>query len=126
MDLQDKTKEDLISELLELHKSFDALREQYDKDKNIIGTFGIARDITERKQTEEAFRKLSLRQEVILTAVPDIIMEVDNNKIYTWANHAGLEFFGKDVIGKKASFYFEGEQETFDAVKPLFEGIEEL
>jgi PAS domain S-box-containing protein len=97
-----------------------------DKDENIIGTFGISRDITERKQTEEAFLKLSLRQEVILTAVPDIIMEVDNNKIYTWANHAGLEFFGKDVIGKKASFYFEGEQETYEAVKPLFEGIEEL
>jgi len=37
-------------------------------------------------------------------------MEVDKNKIYTWANQAGSISFGDDVIGKEAAFYFEGEQ----------------
>jgi len=92
----------------------------------IIGTFGISRDITQRKQAENAFRKLSLRQEAILAAVPEIIMEVDKNKIYTWANRPGLEFFGKDVIGKEASFYFEGEQETYNMVQSLFDGVEDI
>ena len=71
-------------------------------------------------------RRLSLRNEVILAAIPDIIMEVDQNKIYTWANKAGLDFFGPDVIGKEAAFYFEGEQNTYQIVQPLFNGSEDV
>jgi PAS domain S-box-containing protein len=106
--------------------SFTTKLPMHDKEGNIIGTFGISRDITERRQAEDAFRKLSLRQEAILAAVPEIIMEVDNNKIYKWANRSGVEFFGNDVIGKEASFYFEGEQETYNLVKPLFSGAEDI
>jgi PAS domain S-box-containing protein len=81
-------------------------------------------DITERKRAEEALRDLAARQEALLAAVPDIIMEVDNNKVYTWANQAGIEFFGDNVIGKEAAFYFEGEQHTYAVVQPLFNGEE--
>ena len=97
-----------------------------DKDGKTIALIGFAQDITERQEAEEAFRALSARQEAILGAVPDIIMEVDKNKVYTWANDAGIKFFGKDVIGKEASYYFEGEQETYDTVKPLFKGDENI
>jgi PAS domain S-box-containing protein len=97
-----------------------------DKEGNIVGTFGISRDITEHRKAEDAFHKLSLRQEAILAAVPEIIMEVDKNKIYTWANRSGLEFFGKDVIGQEASRYFEGEQETYNMVQPLFDGSKDI
>ena len=69
---------------------------------------------------------MSSRNEAILAAIPDIIMEVDNNKIYTWANQAGIQFFGEDVIGKEAAFYFEGEQDTYDTVSPLFTGFENI
>ncbi|MFH1196871.1 MAG: PAS domain S-box protein [bacterium] len=87
---------------------------------------GIDRDITERKQAEETLRLLSARNEAILSSVPDIIMEVDPNKKYTWANRAGIEFFGEDVIGKEADYYFEGEQDTYDIVQPLFIGDENI
>jgi len=86
----------------------------------------IARDITERKREEKKIFELSLRQEVLLSAIPDIVMEVDNNKVYTWANRIGIAFFGDDVIGKEAAFYFEGEQETYQTVQPLFEGNEDV
>ncbi len=86
----------------------------------------ITHNITERKRMEESLKLLSYRNEAILASVPDIIMEVDNNKIYKWANRAGMDFFGDDVIGKEASYYFEGEQETYGIVQPLFKGDESI
>jgi len=86
----------------------------------------IGRDITERKKAEVKLKELSSRNEAILSSVPDIIMEVDNNKVYTWANKTGLEFFGEDVIGKEASYYFVGEQKTYEYVHPLFKGDENI
>jgi two-component system, cell cycle sensor histidine kinase and response regulator CckA len=80
------------------------------------------RDISERKRGERALRALSSRQEAILAAVPDLIMEVDTRKVYTWANQTGLDFFGGDVIGKEAAYYFEGEQAIYESVQPLFRG----
>jgi diguanylate cyclase (GGDEF)-like protein/PAS domain S-box-containing protein len=64
--------------------------------------------------------------EAIFAAVPVILMEVDNNKIYTWANTAGLEFFGGDVIGREASTYFVGENTTYSKVKPVFNGNDDV
>ena len=75
-----------------------------------------------RKRAEEELRQLSLRQEALMSEVPDIVMEVDANKIYKWANPAGYEFFGADVIGREAAYYFEGEQDTYVLVQPLFNG----
>jgi len=83
-------------------------------------------EITERKQAEEEFQALSSRQDAILAAIPDIIMEVDADKIYRWANRAGLEFFGEDVIGKEAQYYFEGEHNIYDQVQPIFIGNEDI
>ena len=80
------------------------------------------KDKTKKHLMNEVAGVLFARQEAILAAVPDIIMEVDNNKVYTWANQAGFEFFGEDVIGKEAAQYFEGEQDTYSVVQPLFEG----
>ena len=79
-------------------------------------------DISDWKHAEDEIRALSARNQALLAAVPDIIMEVDANKVYTWANQAGVQFFGDDVIGKEASNYFEGEQQTYQTVKPIFNG----
>ena len=84
--------------------------------------YASARDITERKKSEAEFRKLSYQNEAILSSVPDIIMQTDINKVYTWTNKAGTDFFGEDVIGTEASYYFIGEQDTYNIVNPLFEG----
>jgi PAS domain S-box-containing protein len=92
------------------------------KGKRIVQFQGIGRDITRRKRADDALRALSIRHMAILGAVTDIIMEVDTHKVYTWANQAGFDFFGDDVIGKEASFYFEGDQETYHTVQPLFDG----
>jgi PAS domain S-box-containing protein len=85
----------------------------------------MATDITEKRKTEEAFKTLALRHEALLAAVPEIVMEVDTGRTYTWANQAGLDFFGADVIGKDASAFFEGEQDTYSNVESLFKGQQE-
>jgi PAS domain S-box-containing protein len=77
-------------------------------------------------EAAEALRLLSARQQALLSAIPDIIMEVDENRVYTWANRAGVAFFGEDVLGKEAAFYFEGEQDTYGMVQPLFDGDENV
>ncbi len=67
-------------------------------------------------------RVLSEHLKALLAAIPDIVTEVNNERIITWTNPAGLQFFGDDVVGREASHYFEGEQDTYNVVRPLFEG----
>jgi len=78
------------------------------------------------RRTAGDLRSLTSRTDAILAAVPDIIVEVDADKVYTWVNQAGLEFFGDDVLGKEAAHYFEGEQETYQRVQPIFNGAEDI
>jgi PAS domain S-box-containing protein len=105
------------------HSTFQGI---YDSGGDLVSIIGTVLDISERKRAEIDLQILSSRNQAMLEAIPDIIMEVDANKVYSWANHAGIEFFGADVIGKEASFYFAGEQQTYQAVKPIFNGQEEV
>jgi len=96
-----------------------------ENDIGIVTYFAdVAWEIARRKKADETLLALSTRQQALLSAIPDIVMEVDVDKVYTWANHPGYDFFGSDVIGKEAAFYFEGEQDTYDTVSPLFGGDE--
>jgi PAS domain S-box-containing protein len=83
-------------------------------------------EIAERNRAEEDIKILSSHQQSLIAAIPDIIMEVDADKRYTWANGPGIEFFGEDVIGNEAAFYFVREQETYNIVQPIFNGSEDV
>jgi diguanylate cyclase (GGDEF)-like protein/PAS domain S-box-containing protein len=83
-------------------------------------------DDSGRKLISEDQQILSIPQQAILSAIPDIIMEVDNKKVYTWANQAGLDFFGEDVLGHKADYYFEGNKDVYGEVESLFSGDENV
>jgi PAS domain S-box-containing protein len=100
-----------------LHDSYQALR--MERDALDVRVLERTRDLQER---EQSLKLLTSRQEAILAAVPDIIAEVDNNKTYTWANPAAIRFFGEHMLGKEAASYFEGEQDTYIKVQPLFTG----
>lgn len=64
--------------------------------------------------------------EMISDLIPDIIAQVNNDKVYVWFNKAGLDFYGKDAIGKSADYYFEGQQDTYDTLEPLFKGEKDI
>ena len=101
----------------------EAVKDDNGKIYKVQGSF---QDITERIRAEEKFSSISKLQEAILASVPEIIMEVDNNKTYVWANNVGKEFFGNDVVGKDAAYFFEGEQDVYDKVNLLFNGDESI
>jgi len=93
-------------------------------ESGILYLMGI--DVTERRVAAQARHELAARYEAILKGIPDIVAEVDVDKVYTWVNRAGYEFFGEDVIGKEASFFFDEEsKDTYEKVRPLFDGSEE-
>lgn len=87
-----------------------------------IGSFGLAYLYRKKEKALSDFKELQKKTEGILLSIPDIIMQVDNDKRYVWANTQGLTFFGADVIGHEAAEYFEGEQDTYETVHPLLEG----
>lgn len=90
------------------------------KDKKMI--ISLLNDQTEQRKTEEERLNLFIRYKTILGAVTDILMEVDNDTVYTWANEAGIQFFGEDVLGKKAEYYFADNSDILNAVEPVFQG----
>jgi PAS domain S-box-containing protein len=63
-------------------------------DLNIIGVFGIIRDITKRKQNEEKIRESEERFKSIANLLPQPIWETNLNGYYTYTNRAGHKQFG--------------------------------
>jgi PAS domain S-box-containing protein len=108
-------------EIGDLGRAFDQMADTLaEKDQQIQAhTTELEQRVQERTA---ALSTLSQRQQALLAAIPDIIMEVDSRKTYVWANPAGRRFFGADVLGKSADSYFEGEQDTYARVEPLFNG----
>lgn len=68
-----------------------------------------------------ALGAMSQRYQAMLEEIPDIVMEVDADKRYIWANPAGYAFFGDDVIGKQASDYFVGDQSAYKVSQSSFD-----
>ena len=55
----------------------------------------------------------------ILQTTPDLICELDNNKVYVWMNDSALRFFGPGAIGKEMSFFeCEGTTEIYQNIRP--------
>jgi PAS domain S-box-containing protein len=63
--------------------------------------------------------------QMIVDSIQDIIVQVDENKVYTWSNQRGYDFFGEDLLGHEAKHYFEGEQDVYKKVAPIFNGNNE-
>lgn len=75
-----------------------------DHDGNIIGTFGISRDITEKKNLEVALHLKQVQLEAIIANSPDQIYYKDRNSKFVLCNTPVALLAGcsseKDLIGK--------------------------
>lgn len=64
-----------------------------DETGQVLGVFAAARDITERKQIEEALTKSEHQLRLIADNLPIFISYVDANQVYRFVNHTYEEFF---------------------------------
>ncbi|MFO7447108.1 MAG: PAS domain S-box protein [Ignavibacteriaceae bacterium] len=75
-----------------------------DSDGTIIGTFGVSRDITERRKAEDALAAERNLMRTLMDAIPDHIYVKDTDGNYLLNNKAHLDFLGRstqeEVIGK--------------------------
>lgn len=64
---------------------------------------------------------LSARQDAILAAVPEILIEVDTHQLVSWANQAARAFFGEGVLGTNAAALLVGDPAVAESPQPLRE-----
>jgi len=74
----------------------------YDKAGKLIGVLGIARDITERKQAEEALRRSEAMLYTLYNSTSDAVMLLDENGFFD-CNKATLAMFGCATKGEFCS-----------------------
>jgi diguanylate cyclase (GGDEF)-like protein/PAS domain S-box-containing protein len=77
-------------------------------DGSVIGIFGIAHDITERKQAEQRLRDSELRMRALIQAIPDLVWLKDTDGVYLSCNARFEQFFGalEDTIVGKTDYDF--------------------
>jgi PAS domain S-box-containing protein len=59
------------------------------------------RDITERKNAEDALRESEGKLNAMLQSIPDIMSLMDEELTIMWANEPAKRYFGEDIVGKK-------------------------
>jgi PAS domain S-box-containing protein len=110
-----------------------------DSNGNIIGVFGISRDITEQKKLENALLIKQLLLEGIIGNIPDQIYYKDRNSKFVLCNTPVALLAGcaseKDLIGKSdfdfypnnlAEQYFKDEQTLMDKGEKFLDHEEQI
>jgi PAS domain S-box-containing protein len=84
-----------------------------DNEGNIVGTFGISREITERKRAEQALAKDRNLLHTLIDNLPDLVFIKDLKGRYVFDNAAHRAFMGvatlDDIVGKTVFDFYPKE-----------------
>ena len=75
-----------------------------------------ARDISERKQTEEALRRSEAQLRTLIDTLPDLVWLKDPEGVYLSCNRRFASFFGapeKDIVGKTDNDFMDADLADF-------------
>ncbi len=84
----------------------------YDREGKPAGRQGIGRDVTQRKQTEEALRKSEYEYRRIVATATEGIWSLDTNFVLTYVNRKTADMLGhsvEEMIGKPLSHFLFAE-----------------
>lgn len=85
-----------------------------DAQGNVVGTFGISREITERKQIEQSLAKERNMLLTLIDNLPDLVFIKDSKGRYVFDNAAHRAFLAvgtlDDVVGKTVFDFYAKEQ----------------
>jgi len=85
-----------------------------DKEANIVGTFGISREITERKRAEKTLAKERNLLRTLIDNLPDLVFIKDTRGRYVFDNTAHRAFLSvatlDDIVGKTVFDFYPREQ----------------
>jgi PAS domain S-box-containing protein len=86
-----------------------------DANGSILSVVGIARDISGRKQAEEALRESEERFRNLVESTHDLIWEIDENAVYTYVSPQIKDILGYDVeeVLGKTPFDFMPPEEAY-------------
>jgi PAS domain S-box-containing protein len=73
----------------------------FSADGEFLGYRGVDRDITNRKQTENALQESESKLSAMLSSIGDHMSMMDKNLNIIWANEIAEKIFGNDIIGRK-------------------------
>ncbi len=96
----------------------------YDDRERITGHFGVQREVTARKRAEQALKESEARYRGIIESQHDLIIRLDTDRRFTFANDAYCEKFGRRreaLIGAsfQPSLHADDEAINRDAMKSL-------
>jgi PAS domain S-box-containing protein len=87
-----------------------------DKHGAVVGTFGISREITERKRAEVALAKERDRLRILVDHLPSLVFIKDTRGRYVFDNAVHRAFMGvgsvEDIAGKTVFDFYDKEQAT--------------
>lgn len=93
----------------------DSRRILRNEEGHAVSIVGLARDITPRKQAEEALRKTAGDVQELLDRLPERVFIKDRNLRFIYVNRAAAEAHGmepEDIVGKTDHFLYPDDPET--------------